>query len=226
MTTTVLDREMYAETRAARLLGVPVRTLHYWLEGGRIAGKTYRPVIRVESTGSKHVTWAEFVEAGLLREYRRDHRVPMRELRLFIDALRERYGVPYPLAHATPFVSGRELVSRVQEEVQLDTDFALVAEVRNQYILAPAAESFFGRVTWHDNVAARWRPDDRAKSPVVIDPEVRFGDPAVHGISTAIIWELIDGGEEEHDVAELYGLSLRDVRAAVAYESLQGDAAA
>lgn len=55
-----------------------------------------KPVIRLQPRGDRAVTWAEFVEAGLLREYRRTHRVPMAELRTFIDLLREELGVPYP----------------------------------------------------------------------------------------------------------------------------------
>jgi len=98
----VLDREMYAEAEAARLLRVPQQTLHYWLEGGERRGKLYRPVLRVEPRGTRQVTWAEFVEAALLREYRRTHSAPMNELRNFIDRLREHYGVPYPLAHHQP----------------------------------------------------------------------------------------------------------------------------
>ena len=52
--------------------------------------------IRVEPTNSRNVTWAEFVEAGLLRSYRREHDVPLKELREFIDRLREEFQVPYP----------------------------------------------------------------------------------------------------------------------------------
>jgi hypothetical protein len=73
----VLDREMYSETEAARLLRVAKSTLHYWLEGGVRRGRRYSPVIRVEPRESRIVTWAEFIEAGLLRQYRRDHGVPM-----------------------------------------------------------------------------------------------------------------------------------------------------
>jgi hypothetical protein len=62
--TTVLDREMYAEAHAARLLKVAPATLHYWLEGGVRRGKLYQPVIREEATGAKTVTWAEFVSTG------------------------------------------------------------------------------------------------------------------------------------------------------------------
>jgi hypothetical protein len=47
-TTTVLEREMFSEAEAARLLQVPQSTLHYWLEGGVRGERTYRPVIRPE----------------------------------------------------------------------------------------------------------------------------------------------------------------------------------
>jgi len=64
----LLEREMYAEAEAARLLNVAPSTLHHWLEGkaGR-AGRVHLPVIRQEAKGvGAAVTWAEFVEAGLL----------------------------------------------------------------------------------------------------------------------------------------------------------------
>lgn len=47
MRASVLDREMYTEAQASRLLGVAQSTLHYWLEGGERRGKSYRPIIRV-----------------------------------------------------------------------------------------------------------------------------------------------------------------------------------
>lgn len=87
MNVKVLEREMYSEAEAARLLGVARNTLNYWLEGCERQGKTYKPIIRFEPKGGRAlVTWAEFVEAGWLREYRQSHGVPMAELRTFIDA--------------------------------------------------------------------------------------------------------------------------------------------
>lgn len=216
--TTVLDREMYTEAGAARILRVAPGTLHYWLEGGTRGKKIYKPVIREEATGSRSVTWAEFVEASLLRQYRRQHNVPMLELRGFIDRLRERMGAPYPLAHYRPYVGDRRLIFEAQNEAKLGADFALVAEVSGQYILTSPSQDFFERVTWEGDIAARWRPDANADSPVIIDPDIRSGRPSVGGISTEILWEQADAGEDERDLADTYGLNVTQVRWALAYE--------
>lgn len=218
-TVTVLERKIYSEAEAARLLRVPKSTLNYWLEGGERRGKTYKPVIRPEPLGGHpDVTWAEFIEAGLLRAYRR-HQVPMAELRDFIDRLRDNYGTPYPLAHHRPFVADRKLLRKLQDAAHLEADFALVAEVSGQLILTPASESFFLRVQWEGDVAAGWRPHEDPYSPVRIFPNMRFGRPAVSGISTEILWEHVEAGEDIGEVAEGFELSVDEVRWALAYET-------
>jgi uncharacterized protein (DUF433 family) len=220
MAINILDREMYTEAEAARLLTVPQSTLNYWLEGGERRGVTYRPIIRVEPRGDRQaVTWAEFIEAGLLRQYRRTHHVPMPELRAFIDIVRSRYRVPYPLAHLRPFVSGRDLLIEAQDQAGLDAELCLVAVVRNELLLTPAADSFVKRVTWQDDIATQWRPHDDPHSPVRINPEVRFGRPAVAGISTEALWEHEQAGETTDDIAGEFDLTPEDVRWAVAYET-------
>ena len=217
----ILDREMYSEPEAARLLRVAPSTLHYWLEGGERRGKSYLPILRVESTGSRTVTWAEFVEAAFLREYRRAYGVPMAELRGFIDRLRDHYGVPYPLAHHQPFVSGRQLLYEAQEGSGLAPEFCLVAAVSGQYVLTPVSDSYLARVTWDGDIATAWRPHDDPGSPVRVDPDVRFGRPAVGGISTEILWEQSESGADVHELAETFDLEVSDVQWALAYEHSQ-----
>ena len=210
---------MYSEAGAARLLQLAPTTLHYWLEGGRQGGKPHKPVIREQPAGSgAPVTWAEFVEASFLRQYRKLHAIPMAELRKFIDQLREEYGVPYPLAHAHPFVGGRKLVMEIQTNAGLAPDFAVINQVGGQYVLSTAAQEFYERVTWDHDLPARWRPTADADSPVIIDPEVRFGQPSVGGISTKILWEQSQAGEDETELAETYGLDRKQVRWAVSYQ--------
>jgi uncharacterized protein (DUF433 family) len=220
MSAIILDREIFSEAEASRLLRVAQGTLHYWLNGGQRRGRTYPPVIRTEPRDDRVVTWAEFVEAGLLRGYRRDLQVPMVEVRTFIDLLRTRFEIPYPLAHARPFVGeGKQLVWDAQEAAQLDPDFCLIAEVRGQLVLTPASQAFFARVTWVDDLAAAWRPADDPDSPVRIDPETRFGRPSIKGISTEVLWEQSESGASLQEIAEAFDLDVADVRWAVSYES-------
>lgn len=216
VTTTVLEREMYTEAGAARLLRLPPGTLHYWLEGGERRGKTYKPVIREEATGSRSVTWAEFIEAGLLRQYRRSHNVAMVDVRNFIDAMRQRTGVPYPLAHYKPFASGRQLLYQAQTDAGLPSEWALVAPAGDQLLLLPPAQAFVDRVVWSDDIASAWRPDSDLDSLVIVDPDVRFGRPSVGGVSTEILAEQADSGIEE--LAEMFDLTEQQVRWALSYE--------
>jgi uncharacterized protein (DUF433 family) len=216
----LLEREMYAEAEAARLLSVAQSTLHYWLEGktGR-GGRVHRPVIRQEPKGAgASVTWAEFVEAGLLRQYRRELKVPLPELRAFIELLRERFDVPYPLADRRPYASGKALVLEAQEQAALPGDFWLVTVAGGQLLLTPPSESFLRRARWEGEVATGWRPHEDQDSVVLIDPAVRFGRPAVGGISTEVIWEHSETVRMTTRSPEVYGLTPRDVAWALAYE--------
>lgn len=215
----LLEREMYTEVQAARLLSVAPSTLHWWLEGREYRGRHYRPVIRPEPTGKRVVTWAEFVEAGLLRRYRRHHNVRLAELRGFIDLLRDNYQVPYPLADRRPYVgSGRKLLIDLQDRSQLNPDFCLVAVVSDQLVLTTPGEEFFERVEWEDNTPVSWRPAPDPDSLVRINPLVRFGQPAVGGVSTNAIAGELDAGASFDEVAEDFNLGVHAVQSAYAYE--------
>jgi len=215
----ILERELYSEPEAARLLRLAPSTLHWWLEGGERRGRTYRPVLRVEPTGSRSVSWAEFIEAGLLRQYRRVHQVPLPQLRRMIDILRERWGA-HPLVHEQPYVGpGRQLLVEAQDEAGVAPEYQLVAVVGGQLLLLPPAESFVEKVEWSRDVPVRWRPHSDPKSPVRIDPEVRFGKPAVRGISTEVVWEHIEADESFGEVADQFDLTLDEARWAYAYET-------
>jgi uncharacterized protein (DUF433 family) len=212
----VLDRDVFSVPEAARHLRVPTSTLTWWLDGrGR-----HRPVIRPERTGRRVVTWAEFVEAGFLRQYRRQEAVPLRELRRFVERLRDDLGVPYPLAHAQPWVGeGKKLLLSAQEDAGLAPEFCLVAFVSDQLVLTGPSDSFVHRVRFENDVAIAWRPHDDERSPVEMRPDVRFGRPAIKGISTEAIWEHIEADEGIDEVADQFDLTIEDVRWAVSYES-------
>jgi uncharacterized protein (DUF433 family) len=214
----ILERPVYSEAEAARLLRLSQGTLHYWLEGRVLPGRTYKPIIRTEPKGGRPpVTWAEFVEAGLLAQYR-NHAVPMVELRNFIDRARDHYGIAYPLAHHRPYVAGKELLAELQNEAELDPEFCLVALARDQLVFTEAVNQFLRRVVWKDDLPVQWRPDAHENSPVRLNPDLKFGRPNVAGISTDVLWEHHAAGETDEEIAEEFGLAADQVRWGIGYE--------
>lgn len=223
-TDSLLLRELYSEAEAARLLRLSQATLHYWLEGREYRGRSYAPVLREVPTavhdGQWTVTWAEFIEAGALAQYRRDLRVSLPELRAFISILRQEFGVAYPLATTRPWTDGKKLVIEAQESSRLPDDLWLYAPVGGQLLL-PAGRAFLDRVEFGNEVAVRWRPAADSASSVVIDPDVRFGKPSVSGISTDVLWEYSEDGYAPDEIAGEFALSAPDVEWALSYELAQ-----
>ena len=212
----LLNLEVYSLAMAANLLGVPQSTLQYWLDGKR----GYDPVIRIKRTGSKVLTWGEFIEAAYLRGYRRELRVELDQIRQFIRILRERQSTQFPLAYYRPGITdGSRLLVEAQEEAGLQHDLWLVfSPVDGQMVFTEYYADFVRRVDWVNDVASAWRPHDDINSPVRCNPLLRFGKPSIKGISTLAIVEHLDGGENSEDVADQFNLEIEQVEWAKAYE--------
>lgn len=214
---TVLDRPLYSYVEAARLLQVPTETLRRWLEGATRAGVVYPPVIRAEPTGSDAVTWGEFVEAGLLRGYR-SKSVPLQKMRPFIQKARERFDVPYPLAHLKPMIDNQRLVYELQQEAGLSPELYLINAEDDQMLWAEPVSEFLERVEFDPvGSVSRFFPFG-LRTPVVIDPEVSFGIPQIRGIRTELVAETVAAGESEDEAALSWGLGKSDVDAALKWE--------
>lgn len=217
-----LELETYDLTEASHHLRIPSSTLHWWLDGGKRDGRQHQPVIREHATGSRTLTWGEFVEAWYVRQYRREHLVDLSALREFIGGLREQLGVRYPLAHARPFVGpGHQLVKQVQDDVGLPQDlWIVVAGRKNQLVLTPTMSEFIEKVEFEQSgsqPAIAIRPRGRT-SPVMIEPTRAFGSPNVRGIRTEALVELVNAGEDLDEVASDFGLTVHDLRSALSYE--------
>jgi uncharacterized protein (DUF433 family) len=60
----------------------------------------------------------------------------------------------------------------------------------------------------------------RTLLPIVIDPRIVFGSPAVKGIPTWIVKGRWDAGESDSDIAEDFDLDKSDVREALKFEGV------
>lgn len=222
--TNLLARPVYGMGQVDRVLGLSAGTARRWIDGYVRGGKTYPPVIREVQTGDDTVTWGEFVETRLLAEYR-DAGVALVKMRPAIERLREELETPYPLVSSRTWVEpgGRELLQRVQEEVDLDRRLALVVIRSGQQILdwSESARQFERAAEWQETALGaevrRLRPANDIPQ-VALDPLLSFGEPTVRGVRTDIIGELIRAGETPEGIAETYELLRSDVDAAVRYE--------
>jgi uncharacterized protein (DUF433 family) len=221
MAVTVLDREVYSMGEAARLLGVRTQKLRGWIDGYSRGATAYGPVIRPERTGNEAVTWGEFVEAGYLRAYR-VRGVSLQRMRQVVQGLRDRCGLPYPLAHSDLYLFGQDVVLEVEEEVGLGRDLSMLRPHDGQLVLAPKAREFFETVAFapaaSGGEALRIFPD-RTAPPVVIDPLRQFGSPVVRSTRTENLYELFRAGDSIASIAHGYRLPISDVEAAIRYES-------
>ncbi|MBA2609017.1 MAG: DUF433 domain-containing protein [Actinobacteria bacterium] len=214
-----LHRPVYGTVEAAGLLGLRPDKARAWLDGYERGGVHYAPVIRPESTGDDVVTWGEFVELGYLREYRR-RKVSLQRLRPVIEALRGEFDTPYPLATNKLFLYGREIAFDLQQQSDIPTSLAIVVSNGQTFALTDEANRFVRKVEFDPAASGdvlRLRPAGPT-SPVVIDPLVRFGRPAIDGVATERLWELHDAGETIDAIAEGYDMTAEFVRAGVAYE--------
>jgi uncharacterized protein (DUF433 family) len=154
----------------------------------------------------------------------------MQSLRAFIEHLRDELGVPYPLAHARPWVGpGQRLFISAQERAGLPPElWACVEPQTGVMLLLPPAASFLERVEFEaekTGVVVRLRPSG-PDSTVVIDPEVRFGSPTVRGIPTETIAEQVAAGDSVESVTQDFGLDLSAVIDALRYEGVDREHAA
>jgi uncharacterized protein (DUF433 family) len=227
-TRNLLDRPVYQVNEAARLLGLPDKTLRRWLDGDRRFDVAIEPLIRDTPTGSWDVTWGEFVEAGFLSGYRYKQ-LPMERLRPLIRNLREELGTKYPLAEARPlFTDGRDLLWQEQSRHDLHEGLLLVVRGRAdegyQLVLSDVAKAFIERVDFEpdiNGVAVRWFPLGGDNKRISLDPEVAFGLPTIGGVRTETIAELVEAGETIESICNVYGslgIMGTDVDAAVAFE--------
>ena len=86
-----------------------------------------------------------------------------------------------------------------------------------------AWESVIGRLNEFEyengGIVLKWHVAGMA-SPIIIDPRISFGAPAVKGTPTWVIAGRWQAGEMDSDIAEDFSITKEDVREALRFENL------
>lgn len=223
--TSLLDREIYLYSDVDRLVGLRPGTARRWINGYRRGGKTYEPILRLHELDTEWVTWGEFVEARILAEYR-DQKVPTARLRAAVEGLRQMFGLPYPLAHLRPYLApaAHQLTIELQALDPADESGQMIIRTK-QLLLAEPSQSIIESAKLANDergekFAAQIVPDLEFRG-IVLNPDRYGGQPtfAERRVEVATIAGMVKAGDPPEEIAADYGLSLDQVREAIAYET-------
>lgn len=198
---------VYSFPQAAAIIGrggdAPARTLRRWMESG------LTPATRDVAGESEILTFHDLVSLEVVRRFRVEH-VSLQKVRKVEAALRDRHpDLLRPFAHRVFFTDGASIwvdVNGMTEEV--------IGKHPKHVVFRDAISTFAQEIRYQHDVAVAWDVSEW----IEIDPAVQFGAPVVRGTRItvdAVIGNLEVGSPE--DVADWYGLSVRQVEGVVRY---------
>jgi uncharacterized protein (DUF433 family) len=217
------DTAAYTLAEAARYLRLPSATLRSWMLGRDYptsqGGGKFPPLIRPASKHPPLLSFANLIEAHVLRSLRTEHGVPVKALRDALGYAQRTLGIERLLLRPELRANaGTVFLDRYGELIDLSASGQLaMRQLFNEHLK---------RIDWDaSNFPVRLYPflsvvATSSERPIVINPHIAFGRPVVErkGVSTSAIAERIDAGESVEDVASDYDLGPSEIEQAILYE--------
>lgn len=217
------DSAAYTLAEAARYLRLPVATLRSWVLGREYptadGSGRFPPLIHPASRQPPLLSFANLIEAHVLRSLRTEHGVPVKALRSALAFAEKALGIDRLLLRQELRAdAGKVFLERYGELIELSASGQLAMRWR--------FDEHLKRVEWDSSkfpvrlYPFMWAAAPSEARPIVIDPRIAFGRPVVQrkGISTSAIAERIDAGETVEDIAGDYDLGPAEVEQAILYE--------
>jgi uncharacterized protein (DUF433 family) len=211
----------YGVSEAARYLKIAPATLRSWAIGRtypRGGGKGFfQPLFTLADRDAHLLSFGNLVEAHVLRALRTEHGISVKDLREAIRYAEKELGVKRLLLSPKLRTAERALFLRKYGTL-------INLSRAGQLAMEEVLEAHLKRVEWRMDVPLKLYPFVTDESPqariISIDPSVQFGRPvlAARGVSTAIIVERVDAGENIDDLARDYGLDAEEIKTAIVYE--------
>lgn len=216
---------VYALPEAERMTGIPRKRIRRWLEGYHFTSSGRRhfmgPAVRStlhRDVGELALTFSDLLEIRFLDAFLQ-HGLKWKDIRVAAERARDYLGRPHPFSSRLFKTDGRAILLEI---LRPGDDARLLNLVTDQWefdrVVSPM---LYAGIEFGDfDEPRRWWPMGR-KRPVVIDPERSFGAPIVadEGVPTAILARSFVAEGTQRMVAAIYDVSIRSVRAAIAYEN-------
>ena len=222
---------VFSVPEAARMLKVTPRTVGRWFRGYTYrpmpgAAKRIRPPVgRADRDlpmieGDRDMSFLEFQELVVVTAFLRKG-LSLQRIRSAAQVLMEEHGVDRPFAYRRVYTDGSDLFASLSSDAEAPDLIKLVKgderlQIRAGRIDAPFVEEVRFSPTYPYR-AERYYPLGQSV-PIVVDPRIAFGAPTIDGtrITVDAVAALAAGSGVE-TTANVYGLSPKQVKAAVRY---------
>lgn len=214
----LLSRGLYTVAEASQILRLKPDKVRRWAFGYSRNGTFYKPLFTADydEANERVLSFLDLVELFLIKKFV-EHDVPTHQVRTAARNASRELGKRHPFATTRFGTVGRTVVF-------LDDDGLVDAHSLQNEMLDVVREHLRFFDIELDQVRCWW-PLGR-ESSVVIDPKRSFGAPTLHGkVAVDAVLDYLDAGDSKETVAELLGLSVKEVNDAVIWRERTVDAA-
>lgn len=210
----------YTVVQASRYLRIPAPTVSSWVSGRsypRAAGKArFEPVIPASASEGVKLSFRNLIELAALRALRTEHGFKLSAVRQALEYARKEL-------HEEDLLASRDLYAKPGELFLKKYGQLINLSRAGQLGMHAVLQGLLKRIEWDRNLPVRFfpplpnRPESRT---VMLDPTISFGRPVVAriGVSTGVIVDRVNAGENPEDLAADYGASTDEILDALAYE--------
>jgi len=213
-----LEAGLYTVPMAARLVAAHQNKVRSWIEG--YSSSEAEPIIHRELPvvgGRTVLAFLDLIETAFIRHFAALGYSPQ-TIRKVAEKLRKRHHIDHPFAMGKRFrADGKSIF---EESVEDDGERHLLNLMNDNFVIAPIVEqSLFDQILYVDDIARQWTPLPQFPS-IVVDPRRAFGKPILfdRGVPTEVIYHDFLLMEDANEVAEEYGLTAEEAKAAIGFE--------
>lgn len=218
------EQPRYTFPEASRATEIPTSTLRSWVVGQAYRRKQdvafFEPVIERPDPDDSRLSFANLIEAHVLRALRTVHDVKLSAIREAVTIAEEEFGIQRLLVSpALRTGAGKLFLDRYASLIELSPS--------RQFALREILVEYLERVKYDESkLPAEFYPFERSPRNrgarvILLSPFISFGRPVIRrrGISTRAIVQRLDAGEDVAAILEDYGITEPELEEAILYEA-------
>jgi uncharacterized protein (DUF433 family) len=185
---------------------------------------------QLAGTDEKIVTFLDFVQSLAIRRIRQERLIPLTKIREAYNRAREQFHVDYPFAMDSTRIGlfgppdncqRQEIYLCIGEDDEgAQKYFQLTGKKCGNQLIGEVVRTYARRLHFdQDGIARSYTAYETPEGQIVMDPELRFGEPfiAASGYTARTLFDAYKSEGNVIRAAQIYGVDPREVELAVDY---------